>query len=102
MRRIGSGRDRAVEGLSRFLELLLFHVEFAKLFVVSRRGIVQNLCFERLNAGPSAEPLKNIAKERDVRQHFRNDVGAGAEEAAQKNDIEPVILRTPPCEMHDG
>src|SRR3984893_13504871 len=102
MGRIAAGRDRAVESLSRLFVLLQVHVKFAKFFVVSRRGVVQNLCFEHLNAGPSAKPLKNIAKQRDVRQHFRNNVGAGAEEATQKNDIEPVVLRTPPYEMHDG
>src|SRR6267154_5149677 len=96
MGRIAAGRDCAVERLSRLLILPLFHVKFAKLLVVSRRGIIQNLRFECLNAGPSAESMDCPTKERYVRQHFRDNVHTGAEEPTQENDIKPVVLRPPP------
>src|SRR6267154_2581511 len=101
MGRIAAGRDRAVERLSRLPILLLFHVKLAKLLVVSRRGIIQNLSFECLNAGPSAESMNRPAKQRYVRQHFRDNVHSGAEEPTQENDIQPVVLRPPPQEVDD-
>src|SRR6195256_3229275 len=101
MGRIAAGRDRAIKRLSRLPLLLLFHVKFTKFLVVSRRGIIQNLGFECLNAGPSAKSMDHSVKQRYVRQHFRDNVHTGAEKPAQENDVEPVVLRAPPEEVDD-
>src|SRR3979409_438374 len=98
---IAAGRDRGGERLSCLPILLLFHVKFAKFLVVSRRGIIQNLRFECLNAGSSAESMDCPTKERYVRQHFRDNVHTGTEEPTQENDIQPVVLRPPPQEVDD-
>src|SRR6266849_8839264 len=94
--------DRVSERLSRLRKLPLILVQFAQLFIICRRRIIQDLRFHHLDARPSPKSLKESAKKYEIWQYFRNDIYTCAEEAAKKNNIKPIVLRPPAHEMHDG
>src|SRR6267143_3609030 len=90
-----------IERVPRLLVLFLIFVEFAQLLVISRRGIIQDLRLQSLNAGPPPESLKHAAKKSQIGDHLRDDINCAAYPTAEKNDVEPVVLRTPPHEVQD-
>src|SRR5258708_6499646 len=99
--RIAAPGDGVVERLARLLKLSLIFIKFTQLFIICRGRVVDNNRFNFLNARTPPESLKHAAKQSEVWQHFRKDVNARSQEAAEKNNVEPIVLRPAPHEVQD-
>jgi hypothetical protein len=100
--RIISGVDRVIEGVARLGKLLFFQVELAEFLVISRRRIIDDLSFKRLNAGTAAETFPDSTEEAGIGNDFDEDVGGSAEDSPKDDDEKPIVFRAAPKEMNDG
>src|SRR5579862_2419379 len=96
------GFDGLGKGVPGFLILFFLKAEIAEFFVISGGGIVENFRFEALHAGTAAKSLEDSGEKAGVRQDFDQQIGAGADGAADENNPEPIALRPALDEVHDG
>src|SRR6266481_5528414 len=101
VRRSASRIDCVSERIATLHEFPLIFVQFAQLFVIGWRRVIQNIRFDFLNARPPPESLKHAAKQSQVWQHFGKDVNSRTGWSKKKDDVKPIVLRPPPDEVHN-
>src|SRR5271154_3175195 len=99
MRGIAAGGDGTVQCFACFGVILLLKVEFGQLLEISGGGIVENLCFERVDARALAESLEDAAEQPEVRDHLDDYIDRSSQDATKNNDEEPIRFGTAPDEM---
>jgi hypothetical protein len=66
--------------------LLVLEIQVAELFVVADGGVVDDCGLQLLDVAAPREDLEARAQQRRVRDDFDQDVGGGAEAAADQDD----------------
>src|SRR5882724_290931 len=100
MGRIAARGDGTAEHFAGFRVLFLVKVKLAKLFQIRDAGIIQNRCFDNLNARFASMTLECNADQTEIRHHLDNHVDKRAERTAKENDEEPKSFSATPKVMN--
>src|SRR5439155_13267258 len=94
-------RDCLVVTLPSARKLSVIQVQQTKLFVVSRRRIVEDGALQFLNPAASGEDLKRTPQQAGIWNDFHEDVYERSHPVKQ-DDPDPEEIRPPPDEVDDG
>jgi hypothetical protein len=98
---VGAGRYGLFKGGSSLGQMAILHIEVAKFFVVSRRGIVAHQEFELADSPPPREDPEGAAQQLDVRGGFRHEIDESSDRAEEEDHKDPVGLGAAADEVND-